>query len=151
MNAAVLSNEEAIQVSPLSAHIGAEISGVDLTRPLNAQQVGAIRAALLKWRVIFFREQFLSHEQHVAFSAQFGELTVGHPVFGHVEGHPRDLFDLQVPQGDALRRTVAAASLDRLAYRCHRRGESAVRIDPARRDHPALWRRHAVDQPRDRV
>lgn len=89
MNAAVLSNEEAIQVSPLSAHIGAEISGVDLTRPLNAQQVGAIRAALLKWRVIFFREQFLSHEQHVAFSAQFGELTVGHPVFGHVEGHPQ--------------------------------------------------------------
>ena len=88
MNAAVLSNEEAIQVSPLSAHIGAEISGVDLTRPLNAQQVGAIRAALFKWRVIFFREQFLSHEQHVAFSAQFGELTVGHPVFGHVEGHP---------------------------------------------------------------
>ena len=82
MNAAVLSNEEAIQVSPLSAHIGAEISGVDLTRPLNAQQVGAIRAALLKWRVIFFREQFLSHEQHVAFSAQFGELTVGHPVSG---------------------------------------------------------------------
>jgi taurine dioxygenase len=89
VNAAVLSNEEAIQVSPLSAHIGAEIGGVDLTRPLSAQQVGAIRAALLKWRVIFFREQFLSHEQHVAFSAQFGELTVGHPVFGHVEGHPQ--------------------------------------------------------------
>jgi len=38
--------------------------------------------------VIFFRKQFLSHAQHVAFSAQFGELTPGHPVFGHVDGYP---------------------------------------------------------------
>ncbi|SAK97604.1 taurine dioxygenase [Caballeronia hypogeia] len=89
MNAAALQNEAELTVHPLSAHIGAEIGGVDLTRPLSADKVRAIRAALLEWRVIFFREQFLSHEQHVAFSAQFGELTVGHPVFGHVEGNPQ--------------------------------------------------------------
>ncbi|MEQ5842734.1 TauD/TfdA family dioxygenase [Paraburkholderia acidicola] len=79
---------QSIQISPLSAHIGAEIHGIDLTKPLSPQQIAEIRAALLAWRVVFFREQFLTHEQHVAFSAQFGELTVGHPVFGHVEGHP---------------------------------------------------------------
>ncbi|RZF27317.1 TauD/TfdA family dioxygenase [Paraburkholderia sp. UYCP14C] len=89
MSAAPFANEAGLQISPLSAHIGAEISGVDLTRPLEQKQIQAIRAALLKWRVVFFREQFLSHEQHVAFSTQFGELTVGHPVFGHVEGHPQ--------------------------------------------------------------
>ncbi|SAK58114.1 taurine dioxygenase [Caballeronia fortuita] len=88
MNAAAIENEAEVTVSPLSAHIGAQIGGVDLTRPLSVRQVDAIRAALLKWRVIFFREQFLTHGQHVAFSAQFGELTVGHPVFGHVDGHP---------------------------------------------------------------
>ena len=90
MNAAVIVNEHeaGVKVSPLSAHIGAEISGVDLRKALSRAQVEAIRAALLKWRVVFFREQFLSHEQHVAFSAQFGELTIGHPVFGHVDGHP---------------------------------------------------------------
>ncbi|VWB09307.1 taurine dioxygenase [Burkholderia pseudomultivorans] len=77
-----------VDVIPLSAHIGAEIRGVDLTQPLTTPQIAAIRHALLKWRVIFFREQFLTHEQHVAFSAQFGEPTVGHPVFGHVDGHP---------------------------------------------------------------
>ncbi|WP_040050843.1 TauD/TfdA dioxygenase family protein [Caballeronia concitans] len=81
-------HDAGVKVSPLSAHIGAEISGVDLKQTLSAAQVKAIRAALLKWRVVFFREQFLSHEQHVAFSAQFGELTLGHPVFGHVDGHP---------------------------------------------------------------
>lgn len=88
MNAAALANETDVTVKPLSAYIGAEIGGVDLTRPLSAEQVRTIRAALLEWRVIFFREQFLTHEQHVAFSAQFGTLTVGHPVFGHVDGHP---------------------------------------------------------------
>ncbi|WP_321897163.1 TauD/TfdA dioxygenase family protein [Burkholderia cepacia] len=89
MNAHVIAEENPIHVTPLSAHIGAEISGADLSRPLPPAQIDAIRAALLKWRVVFFREQFLSHEQHVAFSAQFGELTVGHPVFGHVDGHPQ--------------------------------------------------------------
>lgn len=85
MNHAVSSS---LDVIPLSAHIGAEIHGVDLTRPLDAVEIAAIRGALLRWRVVFFREQFLTHEQHVAFSAQFGELTLGHPVFGHVDGHP---------------------------------------------------------------
>ncbi|WP_114809547.1 TauD/TfdA dioxygenase family protein [Paraburkholderia kururiensis] len=92
MNAQVIADiadDNPIRIEPLSAHIGAEISGVDLSRPLPQPQIDAIRAALLKWRVVFFREQFLSHEQQVAFSAQFGELTVGHPVFGHVEGHPQ--------------------------------------------------------------
>jgi alpha-ketoglutarate-dependent taurine dioxygenase len=88
MSAAALTKTASLQVTPLSAHIGAEIQGVDLSRPLEAHQVAEIRAALLKWRVVVFRVQFLTHEQHVAFSAQFGELTLGHPVFGHVEGHP---------------------------------------------------------------
>jgi taurine dioxygenase len=78
----------AIQVSPLSLHIGALIGGVDLTQALSSAQVSAIRAALLKWKVVFFRNQFLSHDQHVAFARNFGELTVGHPVFGHVKDHP---------------------------------------------------------------
>lgn len=90
MSAASITKQDAeLRIQPLSAHIGAEIHGVDLTRPLSAAQIADIRAALLKWRVVFFREQFLNHEQHVAFSAQFGELTVGHPVFGHVDGHPQ--------------------------------------------------------------
>ncbi|WP_020202469.1 TauD/TfdA family dioxygenase [Cupriavidus sp. WS] len=77
-----------LTVHPLSAHIGARIDGVDLRAPLPPAQVAAIRAALLKWKVVFFRDQHLSHEQHIAFARQFGELTVGHPVFGHVDGFP---------------------------------------------------------------
>ncbi|RQS62619.1 TauD/TfdA family dioxygenase [Burkholderia sp. Bp8963] len=88
MSAVTASQSGPVDVIPQSAHIGAEIRGVDLTQPLGAHEIHEIRAALLKWRVVFFREQSLTHEQHVAFAAHFGELTRGHPVFGHVDGYP---------------------------------------------------------------
>lgn len=77
-----------IDVRPCSIHIGAEIGGADLTRPLSPAEVRDIRNALLKWKVIFFRDQHLDHSQHVAFARQFGDVTVGHAVYGNVEGHP---------------------------------------------------------------
>lgn len=77
-----------LKVLPLSAHTGALIEGVDLSQPLEPGDVAAIRAALLKWKVVFFRDQHLDHRQHIDFARQFGEPTLGHPVFGHVEGHP---------------------------------------------------------------
>src|SRR2546429_8491534 len=78
----------AVEVVPLTLHIGAEIRGVDLKQPLTPQQVNEVRDAFLKWKVVFFRGPHLDHAQHVAMARQFGEPTIGHAVFGHVEGHP---------------------------------------------------------------
>jgi len=61
-----------IQVQPVAGHIGAEISGVDLSRPLAAEVVATIRSALLRWKVVFFRGQQLDHAGHLAFARQFG-------------------------------------------------------------------------------
>jgi alkyl sulfatase len=77
-----------IEIVPLTLHIGAEIRGVDLSKPLPPDQLKEVRAAFLKWKVVFFRDQHLDHAQHVALARQFGEPTIGHAVFGHVEGHP---------------------------------------------------------------
>jgi taurine dioxygenase len=77
-----------ITVHPLAIHIGAEIHGVDLTRPLAPEVVQEIHAALLQWKVVFFRGQHLDHQQHIAFARQFGELTPGHVVFGNNETYP---------------------------------------------------------------
>jgi alpha-ketoglutarate-dependent sulfate ester dioxygenase len=77
-----------VRVQPLSAHIGALIHDVDLRDRLDPSTVRDIRAALLQWKVVFFRDQHLSHEQHLALARQFGEPTIGHPVFGHVDGYP---------------------------------------------------------------
>ena len=73
-----------IEIVPLTLHIGAEIRGVDLTKPLASQQVKEVRDAFLKWKVIFFRGQHLDHAQHVAMARQFGEPTIGHAVLGHL-------------------------------------------------------------------
>ena len=78
----------AIEIRPMSVFTGAEIFGADLTRALARQTVEAIWAALLKWKVIFFRNQHIDHAQHVAFARQLGEPTVGHILYGHEEGFP---------------------------------------------------------------
>ena len=58
----VVRNETSIEVAPLSVHIGAEIGGVDLTKPLPPEQIQDIKAALVKWKVVFFRNQMLDHD-----------------------------------------------------------------------------------------
>ncbi len=67
------------ELTPLQPSLGARISGIDLGN-LAAGQVEELRAALLKYRVLFFRDQDLTREQHIALGAAFGELEV-HPVF----------------------------------------------------------------------
>lgn len=69
-----------LDVRPIAGRIGAEIHGVDLTRPLEAATVAAIRDALLQWKVVFFRDQFLDQEQHLAFAKAFGTPTLAHPT-----------------------------------------------------------------------
>jgi taurine dioxygenase len=81
--------QAAVEVAPMAIHIGAEIRGVDLSRPLPPQQVSAIRAALVRWKVIFFRNQPLDHRQHIAFARQFGDTTAGHVVYGSDGEYPQ--------------------------------------------------------------
>ena len=80
---------EAVVVNPMSIHIGAEISGVDLSRPLPPDQVSAIRAALVRWKVVFFRDQSLDHRKHIALARQFGDTTAGHVVYGSDGEYPQ--------------------------------------------------------------
>ncbi|WP_233238766.1 TauD/TfdA family dioxygenase [Bordetella sp. LUAb4] len=79
-----------IEVLPQSGWTGAEIQGVDLRHPLPEEHVEAIRDALNKWKVVYFRDQFLTHAQQIAFGKQFGDVTPGHPYEGDVapKGHP---------------------------------------------------------------
>jgi taurine dioxygenase len=69
-----------IDVRPLSGHTGAEIHGVDLREPLTPEVLAQIRATLLQWKVVFFRDQDLTPAQHIAFGRQFGDVTPAHPT-----------------------------------------------------------------------
>jgi taurine dioxygenase len=63
-----------IVVTPLSPACGAEISGVDLTGPLSAETVAAIKDAWGKHLVLVFRGQSISEEQQLRFASYFGNL-----------------------------------------------------------------------------
>jgi taurine dioxygenase len=63
-----------IEVTPLSPACGAEIKGVDLTRPLSQTQVDAIKAAWAEHLVLVFRGQTVSQEDQLRFAAYFGDL-----------------------------------------------------------------------------
>ncbi|MEH1892228.1 MAG: TauD/TfdA family dioxygenase [Nostoc sp.] len=69
-----------IEVKQVAGFIGAEISNVDLSHPLNDDQVKEIRKALLKWKVVFFRGQNIDHAAQVEFTSRFGEVTFAHPL-----------------------------------------------------------------------
>jgi taurine dioxygenase len=77
---------ETIAIDRLTPIIGAEIGGVDLANPTN-RQMDEIHRALAESCVIFFRDQKLTPEQHLAFGRQFGELHV-HPAAPSEPGHP---------------------------------------------------------------
>jgi taurine dioxygenase len=82
-----------LDVTPLSATIGSEIRGVDLTQPLADDTVAAIRQVWLERRVVFFPEQHLTPDQHKQVAAHFGELTPAHPVIPGIDGHP-EVFEI---------------------------------------------------------
>lgn len=81
---------EVIKVNPVTARVGAEIEGVDLTKPLDNRASQEIHEALKQYCVIFFRDQELDHDSHKAFGRLFGELHV-HPAIPGPEGHPEIL------------------------------------------------------------
>ena len=61
-----------IDVHPVSGALGAEITGVDISLPLDAEVVSEIRKALLNHLVIFFQNQVITPQQQLNFAEQFG-------------------------------------------------------------------------------
>jgi taurine dioxygenase len=76
-----------IRVVPVSAHVGAEIGGVDLTAPVPDRVMAEIRHAFGVYGVVFFRDQQLTPEQHVGFAERFGPIEINR-FFATVPGHP---------------------------------------------------------------
>ncbi len=80
----------ALNIKPMTPAIGAEILDIDLGADTVAQRIPDIRAALLKYGVIFFRDQDLTQEQHIAFARHFGDLEV-HPATPKDQPNPEVL------------------------------------------------------------
>jgi len=71
-----------LSIRPLRGAFAGEVSGVDITAPLDGADVAAIEAGMDAYAVLVFYDQHLTDEQQIAFTLNFGELesykTPGH-------------------------------------------------------------------------
>ncbi len=88
-----------MQISPLTPLIGAEISGINLAQ-LDDAQFSEVHGAFLNHSVLFFRDQDLSIEEHMAFGRRFGELHV-HPAANDYRAHGNLPPEILVIHADA--------------------------------------------------
>ncbi|BBK31581.1 alpha-ketoglutarate-dependent 2,4-dichlorophenoxyacetate dioxygenase [Stella humosa] len=68
-----------VRIRPLHPHLFGEVEGIDMRRPLTADEVAAVEAGMDRHAVLVFHDQDITDEQQVAFSVNFGqiELAVG--------------------------------------------------------------------------
>jgi taurine dioxygenase len=89
--------QQTISVKPIAGALGAEVAGVDLSRPLSDSVIGEIRTALLENLVVFFHDQHLTPEQHLAFGHRFGALQI-HDFVEAMPGYPEILEVRKEPE-----------------------------------------------------
>jgi taurine dioxygenase len=89
-----------IEVRPLTAAIGAEIHGAHLGGELDDGTIAEIRAALLEHLVVFFRDQHITDEQHLAFALRFGPLSVSPLATKYQETPAVTVLDQVSPKGE---------------------------------------------------
>ena len=87
---------EALVVEPVTGRIGAEIVGLDLSGDLSDAVIAAVRDTVLRYRVVFLRDQHLDMAGQTRFAERFGPLTIGHPTLPGPDDFP------QVVEFDAL-------------------------------------------------
>lgn len=77
-----------MEIIPQSSVIGAEVRGLDLSRPLDDDTHARLEAAFLEHQVLSFRRQRLTPQQYCEFAASFGRLADYLFVDG-MEGYPQ--------------------------------------------------------------
>jgi taurine dioxygenase len=87
---------QAFNVNPLSDAVGAEILDIDLRKQMDVGTRSELQRAFHEHGVLFFRDQELTPEQHLAFAEQWGEVNVNR-FFTAVDGHPKIAQVLKEP------------------------------------------------------
>jgi taurine dioxygenase len=84
--------------TPLASQIGAEIHGVDVSKPVDDRLFGEIQQALFQHQVIVFRDQRFAPPEQIAFARRFGDLDV-HPIANGMADYP-EMIRVWKPKGE---------------------------------------------------
>jgi taurine dioxygenase len=91
---------DSVQITPVTAAIGAEITGVDLRDDLDDVTVARIRQALLDHLVLFFRGQDLDDDTHLKFALRFGPLSIPPLATKYQDSPAVTVLDQVAPKGE---------------------------------------------------
>jgi taurine dioxygenase len=97
-----------LSIRPLSRACGAEVSGLELTRPLASDRVQELHRALGEHGILLFRGAQLTPEQHIAFSRHFGALATHVVGEFNLPGHPEIFIVSNVKEDGKLKGAVYA-------------------------------------------
>ena len=86
---------QTFEIRPFPGSVGAEIVGLDLSRPVNDQDFARIHRAHLDHHVVVFRDQRITPEQQIAFSRRFGVLQMYRGAC--IAGKPAPTPNLHLP------------------------------------------------------
>ncbi|HEY3633326.1 MAG TPA: TauD/TfdA family dioxygenase [Jatrophihabitantaceae bacterium] len=89
-----------LDIRKITGRIGAEVAGLDLSRPLLPDTIATIRAALNEHKALLFRNARLDDEGQQRFAGYFGQLTSAHPTVPAVDGEP-NILPVDSEQGRA--------------------------------------------------
>jgi taurine dioxygenase len=65
-----------LQIRPLQKTFGAEVSGLDLSQPLDSQTIAELKSLWHKYELLLFRNQTMDEAEIVSFSKQLGDLEI---------------------------------------------------------------------------
>lgn len=86
-----------LSIAPSGPVLGAEIACLRIDRSIDARLAAGLRDLLLRYKVPFFRDLDLTHDQHLTLARVLGELE-RHPVIKHVPGYP-EILDVRGSEG----------------------------------------------------
>ena len=114
---------EHFEVRQVGATLGGIVKGLDLSKSLADEVVEELGRAWAEYKVMFFRDQALTAEQHIEFARRFGELEV-HPFLPNNASGPRWSASPRTPTWAATRTdgtTTSPGARSRRRERCSRR------------------------------
>jgi taurine dioxygenase len=88
-------------LTPVAPLIGAEITGLSLADPVDPELFAEVNRALLEWKVLFFRGQDITPEQHRDFAANWGALEA-HPFIKELVDQPDSVEVVRLEKNETL-------------------------------------------------
>ncbi len=97
-----------ISVAHLSSALGAEVTSLDFTGPLDAETIDRLAHALAEHCVLLIRNADITPEQHIAFSRRFGPLESHLLADFSLPGHPEIFVVSNIKEGGKLKGAIHA-------------------------------------------